>query len=107
MLDQMTSGLPVRVPSSLLYTASGCHAFYGDAKINYGVLLESPYAGYLAGGLFDGSHTNAEVGSAAPPNIIPSRMLAQSVKDDLLKHVGQVYKLLAAFTAIEMVNQTY
>ena len=65
MLPQMVSETLIPVPSYLLYTASGYHAVY-PADVNYWTLLSPAFAPLVAGGLFDGTHTNAEVGFVAP-----------------------------------------
>ena len=94
MLPQMVSMDLIPVPSYLLYTASGYHAVYGDAGINYGLLLASPWAGYVALGLFDGEHTNGEVGAVAPATTPPRTMLNEANIGTLLVDGGTVYERL-------------
>ncbi len=96
MLGQMMSGTAVKVPSYLLYTASGYNALY-PAVVTYQTLLADPWNTLMLNdNLFDGKHTNAEVSSAVPADTIPSSMLSDSAKSTLLAPGGDVYNLLAA-----------
>jgi len=92
MLEQMLSEDPIPIPSYLLYAASGFHAI-DPQKIVYGELLVDPYAGSAAT-LFNGEHTNAEVGAAAPSDVAPYDMLQEAARTALKKQTGDVYKLL-------------
>ena len=99
MREQMISGLPVLVPSYVLYTASGYHSVYGDSRfITFTDLLQEDYASLLLGSdpLFDGNHTNADVGAAVPPTVIPSlKILTPGALADLQVPTGQPYQRLA------------
>ncbi len=99
MLPQMLSPDLIPVPSYLLYTASGYHAAYGEPAILYPELLSDPFWTYVAGGLFDGTHTNAEVGAVAPSTTPPVAMLNQANIGSLLGPIGSVRALLAANNA--------
>jgi len=96
MLPQMKSMDLIPVPSYLLYTASGYHAVY-PLDLDYATLLSTSFAPWVAGGLFDGTHTNAEVGFVAPATTPPRSMLNEANIDALLGGAGTpVYDLLAA-----------
>ena len=83
----------VKVPSYLLYAASGLHALY--PSLDYGALLKPPYVALLNGGLFDGTHTNAEIAALGLPSE-PVEMLDPDAADLLRIPTGAVYGLLAA-----------
>jgi pimeloyl-ACP methyl ester carboxylesterase len=92
MLNQMLYDTDVKVPSYLLYTASGYHAVYDD-QVDYDELLLPDYAGYLEAGRFDGTHTNAEIAALGLPST-PSEMLTEAAYQDLTDMKGAVYTLL-------------
>ncbi len=99
MLPQMISTALIPVPSYLLYTASGYHAVY-PGVVDYGALLSPAFAPHVAGGLFDGTHTNAEVETLAPGSTPPRSMLNEANIDALLGGAGApVYDLLAVNNA--------
>jgi len=97
MLDQMLSGLPVKVPYYLLYVASGYKATYGNLLDYY--LFLRPYYGNLLthGNPFDGNHTHADIDALGLPQV-PADMLLGSpgYPPDSLVPGGSVYNLLAA-----------
>jgi pimeloyl-ACP methyl ester carboxylesterase len=117
MLPQMKSTDLIPVPSYLLYTVSGYRAAYpngldADNPINWQEMLPALISndlprsdpGYLkyfgppwGFNLFDGTHTNAEVGVVAPASTPPRSMLKEENIDALLGGAGKrVYDLLAA-----------
>jgi len=96
----MVSEALIPVPSYLLYTASGYHAVY-PANVNYLTLLSPSFALLVAGGLFDGTHTNAEVGFVAPATTKPRSMLNEANIGTLLVDGGAVYELLESNNAWE------
>jgi len=95
MLTQMLSKDPIKVPSYLLYTASG----YVAAEPTMPA-LDTLLAGdwdIIAGAYFDGRHTNAEVSKVVPAAQAPFFMLGSQVAADLgTKPIptGPVYPLL-------------
>jgi dienelactone hydrolase len=92
MLDQMLDK-EVKVPSYLLYAASGYHALY-PADVVYEDLLQEKWAVLLKQGLFDGTHTNAEIAALGlPPR--PREMLTETAAAQLDVGAGPVYKRLA------------
>jgi pimeloyl-ACP methyl ester carboxylesterase len=94
MLDQMRNGANVKEPAYLLYTTFGYNAVYGDTAINYAALLQPTFAAYITGGLFDGTHTNAQVQALELPTT-PSQMLTDAAISTLLAPGGSVTGLLA------------
>ena len=71
MLAQMTtSGLKLLVPSYALYTGFGYHSVY-PADFDFGFFFQDKYAAMLPD-LFNGTHTNAEVGAAVPAGLSPA-----------------------------------
>jgi dienelactone hydrolase len=98
MLTQMLTEKLVKVPSYLLYTTSGYYAAEpGRMPSDVTTLLEYPWYGYVGGnGLFNGDHTNAEVGALVPAaTTTPGGMLTSSAYTDLKNKTGKVYDLLA------------
>jgi pimeloyl-ACP methyl ester carboxylesterase len=92
MLGQMLSGTQVKVPSYLLYTASGYKAVYSDIPLSN--LLTDEWAGWVVSGMFDGSHTNAYVSANVPADTIPAKMLDPVNSPALLASTGLVYGYL-------------
>jgi pimeloyl-ACP methyl ester carboxylesterase len=86
MLTQMLTEDRVKVPSYLLYTASGYFAAEpGRMPVNFSDLLVAPWSGYVGPtGLFNGDHTNAEIGALIPAEkTTPRAMLTAAGMDDL------------------------
>jgi len=100
MLTQMLTEDHVKVPSYLLYTASGYYAAeFGRMPKPYSALLVSPYDGYVGpGGLFNGDSTNAEISAKVPAaTTTPWKMLTSTAYDDLDDKdgdTGDVHQLL-------------
>jgi len=96
MLDQMLSGLPVKVPSYLLYVSSGYKASYG-ALLDYYVFLRPLYGNLLTQqNPFDGDHTNADIDALGLPSIPADMMLGSpGYPPAALQPGGPVYNLLA------------
>jgi pimeloyl-ACP methyl ester carboxylesterase len=96
MLGQMLSGAEVEVPSYLLYTASGYYAAEPQRmpSVVTTLLLPPWFLAVGPDGLFNGTHTNAEVGYAVPPTTIPKDMLTVGAYGDLVGKTGLVYQLL-------------
>jgi len=97
MLDQMLSGLPVKVPYYLPYVASGYKASYG-ALLDYYLFLKPQYGNLLTQeNPFDGNHTHAGIDALGLPTV-PADMLLGSpgYPPDSLLPGGPVYNLLAA-----------
>ena len=105
MRAQMLYGTDVKVPSYLLYTASGYKAVHSGA-VEYDKLLLSDYAKFLTTeDQFDGNHTNAQISALDLPTT-PSQMLIDGSANALLAlppagdgSGGAVYQLLAANNA--------
>ena len=93
MLTQMLSGAQVKVPSYLLYTTFGYHSV-DPADFGFDQLLVPPWNG-LAANLFDGTHTDAQVGAAVPASTIPSSMLTAAAVASLSPG-GAAYGVLQA-----------
>lgn len=86
MLTQMLTAERVKVPSYLLYTASGYYAAEpGRMPLPYASFLVPPYDGYVGpDGLFNGDHTNAEISATVPAETTtPREMLTSAAYDDL------------------------
>jgi len=98
MLTQMLTAERVKVPSYLLYTASGYYAAEPGRMppLPYSDFLVSPYDGYVGpGGLFNGDHTNAEISALVPAETVkPSDMLDDAAEALLNAKAGPVYQLL-------------
>ncbi len=93
MVDRLLTGTDVKDPALYLYTASGYHSVYGD-EIDYDALFRPAYASLLKAGLFDGTHTSAEVAALSlPPQ--PSLMLTDYAISTLLAPGGTVFNRLA------------
>ncbi len=107
MLDQMLQGTDVKMPSYLLYTASGYRPLYENVGVQVtDLLLDVPLPGFPNGfagmitapNLFDGTHTSAEIGGLPLPHK-PSDMLVDGDKNALVASGGKVLNLLAANNA--------
>ncbi len=97
MLNQMTSGRPVKAPFYVLYTAFGYHSVY-PTVVDYNALLNAPWNTMVSGSndLFDGNHTDSEVNAAVPPSVIPASMLTPGAAALLAPPNGPVYNVLAS-----------
>jgi pimeloyl-ACP methyl ester carboxylesterase len=112
MLDLMLSATPINSPHYLLYTASGYNAV--DPSIDLDELLadsldtnvEPHWASMVSAGLFDGTHTNAEVSFVVPSNTIPSSMLTTTAYNALHEKSGNVYDRLCLNNAWEGWNSS-
>jgi pimeloyl-ACP methyl ester carboxylesterase len=97
MLNQILSDQQVKVPSYFLYAASGYQSVYGTSAIDYYALFTSAFADLLAvQKIFDGNHTNQQIGTLVPPTTIPSSMLNDGTATGLLSPGGLVHDLLKA-----------
>ena len=107
MRNQMLLGTDVKMPSYLLYTASGYRALFENAGVQVtDLLLSDPLPGYPKGyagmitspNLFNGNHTNAEIGALSLPHK-PSDMLVGGEGNAYLASGGLVTNILASNNA--------
>jgi pimeloyl-ACP methyl ester carboxylesterase len=107
MRNQMVFGTDVKMPSYLLYTASGYRPLFEGAGVPVtGLLRSDPLPGYPNGyagmittpNLFDGTHTDAEIGALPLPHK-PSDMLVDGEGNVYVASGGQVTGILASNNA--------